>query len=230
MDEGFAGAGEEEMEIRVLQVGVTGQDGDAYRLLLRTTRGDVQAIFHVVQGGTGAVIMVCGASGGTDGPAEGIYARLADALAEKGITSLRLDYRDPGVFPECVLDLLAGASFLRGIGAERVVLVGHSFGGAVAIKAAELAGPSVVAVAALSSQGYGTQDVDRLSKPLLVVHGMVDQVIEPTTSEEIYRRASEPKRIVLYAEAGHSLDQAKSDLYDLLVDWIPGHTAEPRVG
>ena len=218
--------GEEELEIRILQVGSIGREGEAHRLVLRTTRGDIPGLFHVVQGGTGAAVMVCGASGGTDGPAEAIYERLAEGLAEKGISSLRLDYREGNVFPECVLDVLAGISFLKGIGAERIALVGHSFGGAVAIKAGEIAGPEVVSVAALSSQGYGTQTIERLAKPLLVVHGMMDQVIEATTGEEIYRRANEPKRLVLFAEAGHSLDQAKAELYDLLMEWIPGQTGE----
>lgn len=217
---------EDELEIRVLQVGVTGREGDRYDLSLQTTRGPIRGVFHVVQGGTGAAIMVSGASGGLEGPAEGIYERLGEALAEKGITTLRLDYRQPDVFPESVMDVLAGASFLKGLGAERIVLVGHSFGGAVVVKSGEIAGPHVVGVVALSSQGWGTQNVDRLQVPLLIVHGMLDQVIEATTAESIYARANEPKRIVLYAEAGHSLDQAKAQLYDLLVEWIPERVAE----
>jgi dienelactone hydrolase len=217
------GADDEELEIRVLQVGVTSREGDVYSIVLQTTRGDVPGVFHVVQGGIGATVMVCGASGGLEGPAEGIYERLAEGLADRGITSLRLDYREAGEFAECVMDVLAGASFLKGLGAERIAFIGHSFGGAVMVKAAEIAGPHVVAVAALSSQGYGTQNVERLERPLLVVHGMMDQVIEATTAESIYARAHDPKRIVLYAEAGHSLDQAKADLYDLLIEWVPEH-------
>ena len=215
---------DEELEIRVLQVGVTGRDGDdTYQLVLQTTRGDLAGVFHVVQGGVGATIMVCGASGGTEGPAEAIYERLGEGFADRQISSLRLNYRRPGEFAECVMDVLAGASFLKGIGAEQIVLVGHSFGGAVAVKAAEIAGPQVTAVAALSSQGFGTQNVERLDRPLLVVHGMMDTVIEATTAESIYARANEPKQIVLYAEAGHSLNQVKAELYDLLMEWVPAH-------
>ena len=199
-------------------------DGEAqYRLILRTTRGEIPAQFTVQEGGTGAVVMVSGASGGLDGPADGIYARLAPALRTLGVSTLRVHYRQPGEFEECVLDVLGALSFLKGVGAERVVLVGHSFGGAVAIRAGGLS-PLVTAVAALSSQLHGTDDVAGLSpKPLLLVHGMDDQVLEATASEILYQRAEEPKRLVLYAGAGHGLGQCQAELYDLLSEWIPSH-------
>ena len=53
-------------------------------------------------------------SGG--GPADGLYAELAQELAQQGVSSFRLFYRmpgaEPGPFEECVLDLLGGVSFL----------------------------------------------------------------------------------------------------------------------
>lgn len=194
------------------------------RILLQTSRGDIPGLFHVVEGGTGAAIFVSGALGGFDGPADAIYRRLPPALAASGVSSLILDYRRANVFEECVLDVLAGCSFLKGIGATDVVLVGHSFGAAVVIKAGELA-PIVRAVAALSPQLYGTREVERLGKPLLLVHGMEDTVLSYEASEDIYRRAAEPKRLVLYAEAGHSLIQVKDQLWDLLLEWIPARLA-----
>lgn len=190
------------------------------RLLIHTNRGDIPALLTPVEGGTGAVVCVSGAMGGLDGPADALYRRIAPLLAEAGVTTLRVDYRRPNQFDECVLDVLAGCSFLKGIGALDVALVGHSFGGAVVIKAGQLA-PIVRAVAALSSQLYGTHEVEQLGKPLLLVHGMEDTVLSYEASEDIYRRAREPKRLVLYAEAGHSLVQAKEQLLALLRDWLP---------
>lgn len=201
----------------------------AYRLVLRTTRGDIAGRFTVCEGESGAALLVGGAAGGIDGPAGGLYPRLASGLRERRVSTLCLHYRQPGQFDECVLDVLGALSFLKGIGAERVVLVGHSFGGAVAIRSAVLA-PIVTGVAALSSQLYGARDVARVSpRPLLLVHGLDDQVLEATASELIYQWAEEPKRIVLYAGAGHSLVQCKDELYDLLVRWIPEH-AVPAEG
>lgn len=214
-----------DLELRVLRVGAapTGTDG-VLRVVLDTTRGEIAGLLHPVEGGTGAIVCVGGAMGGLEGPADGLYGRLATALEPDGVTVLRLDYRKPGEFEECVADVLAGCSFLKGIGAMDLVLVGHSFGGAVVIKAAELGG-AVVAVASLSPQLYGTRQVDQMAKPLLLVHGMADTVLSHEASEEIFRRALEPKRIVLYGEAGHSLIQAKDDLLDLLRRWIPDRLA-----
>lgn len=157
--------------------------------------------------------------GGVDGPAAGMYGRLADALAPHGVSTFRVDYRQPNVFDQCVGDVLIACSFLRGIGAEALALVGHSFGGAVVIKAAELA-PRVVAVAALSSQLSGTRDVHLLQCPLLLVHGAADAVLAPEASEDIYRRASDPKRLVLYDATGHALIEPGERLDRLVGEWL----------
>ena len=218
---------EEDYELSILGVALAPDGEGEYRLMLRTSRGDLPGQFSVCEGGTGAALLISGASGGLDGPADGIYGRLAEALRRRNVSTLRLHYRQPGEFEECVLDALGALSFLKGIGAERVVLVGHSFGGAVAIRAALLA-PIVSAVAAMSSQLHGAQDVADLSpRPLLLVHGMDDQVLEATASETIYAWAQEPKRLVLYAGAGHSLVQCQAELYDLLSEWVPAHALPP---
>ena len=214
-----------DVELRVLRVGAAPTETEGVlRILLETTRGEIEGILHPVEGGTGAIVCVGGAMGGLDGPADGLYGRLAEALEPDGVTVLRLNYRRPNEFQECVADVLAGCSFLKGIGAMDLVLVGHSFGGAVVIKAAEIGG-AVVAVASLSPQLFGTREVNRLDKPLLLVHGMADNVLSHEASEDIYRRAAEPKRIVLYGQAGHSLIQAKDEVLELLRGWIPDRLA-----
>jgi fermentation-respiration switch protein FrsA (DUF1100 family) len=212
-----------ELELGITGVALAPEPDGSYRLVLRTTRGEIPGLLHVCEGESGAVVMVGGAGGGLDGPAGGIYGALAPALRDAGVTTLRLHYRRPNEFEECVLDALAGLSFLKGVGATRAVLVGHSFGGAVAIRAGELS-PLVRGVVAMSSQLHGTDSVAALApRPLLLVHGMDDQVLEATASEIIYSRAEEPKRIVLYAGAGHGLMQCKDELFELLREWIPQH-------
>jgi hypothetical protein len=201
-----------------------GDEPGSFRLRLETSRGVIEGILHPVEGGTGAVVCVGGAMGGLDGPADSVYARLSEGLSPAGVTILRLTYREPNNFEECVLDVLAGCSFLKGIGATGVVLAGHSFGGAVVIKAGELAS-LVRAVVSMSPQLFGTREVENLGKPLLLVHGMEDNVLSHEASEDIYRRALEPKRMVLLAETGHSLIQSKDAVYDLLVEWIPARLA-----
>jgi pimeloyl-ACP methyl ester carboxylesterase len=56
-------------------------------------------------------------------------------LRQARIAALRLCYRPPNVLPECTLDVLAGVLYLAQDRVQRVVLVGHSFGGAVGITA-----------------------------------------------------------------------------------------------
>ena len=216
----------QDLDLRLLRVGAAplNDDGTVLQVRLETTRGTIEGILHPVEGGTGAVVCVGGAMGGLDGPADKLYERLAGLLAPSRVTVLRLNYREPNNFEECVLDTLAGCSFLRGIGAAELALVGHSFGGAVVIKAGELH-DAVRGVVSMSPQLYGTREVENLGKPLLLIHGMSDGVLNHEASEDIYRRALEPKRIALFAEAGHSLIQAKDQIDQLLIEWLPARLA-----
>ncbi len=220
--EGSDGEGPgEDLTLKLLRV--AGRESDEpgnFSLQLETTRGPIEGILCPVEGGSDAVICVGGAMGGLDGPAAGLYQDRGVLLTGAGISVLRLAYRMPNNFEESVLDVLAGCSFLKGIGASGAVLVGHSFGGAVVIKAGQLS-PMVRAVASLSPQLFGTRQVEELGRPLLLVHGMSDSVLSHEASEDIYRRALEPKRLVLYAGAGHLLIQAQDDLRKLLAEWIP---------
>jgi pimeloyl-ACP methyl ester carboxylesterase len=221
--------GADDITLRLVQVrGQPPDETGAMRLQLVTTRGTIEGVLHAVEGGSGAVICVSGAMGGLDGPADHIYPRLAGRLAEHSISFLRLDYRQPNVFEECVADVMAGCSFLKGIGATAIVLIGHSFGAAVVIKAGELV-PMVRAVCAMSPQLYGTRQVENLEKPLLLVHGAADTVLSHEASEDIYRRANDPKQIVLLADTGHGLMQSKAKVEELLVEWLPARLNEDRM-
>ena len=85
-----------------------------------------------------AVVVVCGgAMGGLLGPADGFYQWLGDELATRGsgIGVLRVGWRRPNDIDLCTLDLLAAADLAARAGAERFVTGGHSFGGAIAVRA-----------------------------------------------------------------------------------------------
>lgn len=216
-------AGDLSLSIRGVSVRAI-DDPNTLALGLQTSRGTIAGLVHPVEGGTGAVICVGGASGGLDGPAGGLYGRLPAMLAPAGVTVVRIDYRAPNILDECVADVLAACSFLRGVGATDAVLLGHSFGGAVVIRAGELS-PMVRGVASMSPQRHGTLEVDELLAPLLLLHGTADTVLSSEASEDIYRRAQLPKRIVLFADTGHSLIEARDDIDALLASWIPDRLA-----
>ncbi len=214
------------LELREVEQGPA-EDG-AERLTLRTSAGTIGCRFHDAYGGDAAVLWVFGAGGGLGGPAGGLYPRLARHLVGDGVASLELAYRRPGVLADCVLDVLLGVDYLGTRGRARVVLVGHSFGGAVVITAGAT-GEATIAVAALSSQTAGADLADRLSpRPLLLMHGTADEILPDACSRAIYRRAREPKRLVLYPGCHHGLDGCREELDRDLLGWIREVVAAPR--
>ncbi|RPI31957.1 MAG: alpha/beta hydrolase [Chloroflexota bacterium] len=189
-------------------------------MTLVTDSGPIHCRFHPTKPCNQAILWVGGAGGGLDGPAGGLYARLAERMASKGIASLRLDYRRPNQLLECTLDTLIGIAYLESVGCESIVLVGHSFGGAVVISAA-VNSDSVVGVTALSSQTYGTNQVSEMGyRSLLLIHGGNDRVLPDICSREIYQRAGQPKKLIIYPGCGHGLDECREELDRDLSSWL----------
>lgn len=207
-----ADADERETDLVVSILGVVATPGsraDEVTVTLQTNHGDIEALLNPCEGGTNCVIFV-----GTEG-AEGVYARLARELVERGLTSLRIRPRVPDEFTDGVIDVLAACSFLKGIGGEAAVVIGHSYAGAVAIRSGVIS-PFVCGVAALASQRFGTQGVEDLGKPLLLIHGSADQVLPPMASDDIFHRAQGDKQIVIIDGAGHSFRNQGERLHELL--------------
>ena len=190
-------------------------------LTLQTNVGDIVARLHPAPDGAPVVVWVGGAGGGLDGPAWGMYPRLAGRLATEGIASLRLHYRRPNHLEDCVADTLLGAAYLvQKRGYQRVALVGHSFGGAVVIAAGAL-GDDVTTVVAMSSQTYGTDLAPKVSpRPLLLLHGTADEILSHRCSENIYARARQPKELLLYSGCRHGLDECREQVDEAVVDWL----------
>lgn len=173
----------------------------------------------------GAVLCVGGFDGGFDGPAEDIYADLGEALPESGIGVLRLDFRvktSPGPIDDGTFDVLAGIDWLVKQGIDRVALIGHSYGGAIVIRAAARSS-AVVATCALSTQTMGIEPLEVASlapRPLLLIHGAADWRLPPRLSEWVYTLAGEGRELHILDGATHSLRQRREDLWTLLTDWV----------
>lgn len=162
------------------------------------------------------VVMVGGVGGGFDSPAQDLYPRLGRHLASHGIAALQVSFRLPGELGEAVLDAGAGARFLAERGSSRVAMVGHSFGGAVAIRAGA-ALPEVVAVVTLATQSYGTDQVrDLAGRPILLVHGVEDDLLPAECSVQVFGRSGEPKELRLIPAARHGLHEAAEEVYRLV--------------
>jgi alpha/beta superfamily hydrolase len=210
---------EDALEMRILGVDPEDEIAGARKLHLRTTRGVIPIIMHAAENASRAVVCVSGAIGGFDGPAM-LYARLGLIFPRVGLAVARINYREPNEFDECLLDTLAALTFLKGMKHERAALIGHSFGGAVAINAGTIS-PVVTTVVAVSSQLAGAQMVGELApKPLLLIHGTADTVLPDQCSRMLYERAGEPRMLKLFEGADHRLNGRGDELLTLVQEWI----------
>jgi alpha/beta superfamily hydrolase len=206
------------LELELVSVERRGMNGSE-ELYLHTNHGSINSRFHESVTGNAAVVWLGGVGGGMEGPGAGLFPRMATTLAKDHISSLRFDYREPGDLMACVLDAMLAVKYMSILEKDHIVLVGHSFGGAVAINAGIAL--KVTAVAALSSQTAGTEIVEYLSpRPLLLMHGTDDQILSDTSSYDIYVRAKEPKDILLYKGCGHDLEECKQQVDTDLLFWI----------
>jgi alpha-beta hydrolase superfamily lysophospholipase len=80
-------------------------------------------------------------------------------------------------------------------------------------------------VVTLAAQSYGVGPVTHLGPrcSILLLHGTADAVIPAVSSQYTYRIAQEPKRLILYPDAGHSLDEVADDVYHTVRDWLLSH-------
>ena len=191
-----------------------------HQVRLYVENGSIVCRYYEVPNATAAIVWLGGVGGGFDSPAHDLFDRLAVEFLEKQVNSIRLRYREFNDLQTSVEDALVALEFLGQRGIHEAVIVGYSFGGAVAIQAGA-AWPSVKAVVVLASQSAGTSGANRISpRPLLIVHGAQDSILPPECSTLIYERALEPKELVLLPGAGHCFDEVDTELHKLLARWI----------
>lgn len=166
------------------------------------------------------VIACGGAMGGLLGPAEGLYHDMGVRFADRGIGLVRVGYRRPNDLDACVHDLVAVAELGARRGAKRFVTMGHSFGGAVAIRAAVVLGEDAVGVVTLATQSAGCEEAERLgATPVLLFHGDNDELLPPQASELVQMLTG--GELVVFPNTGHLLTQVADELRDRLGSWIP---------
>lgn len=208
-----------EMSISAVEVGRRTREG-YLPLTLTTNRGIVQTRYYHAPAEKKAVIYVGGIGGGFDSPARGLYARLCRDLTLKGFSGMRIRYRHPEDLVEATLDTLSGIVFLESMGIEEFAIIGHSFGGAVAIQTANLT-PSVRTVITLGTQAYGAEVVSDLEDTsILLLHGKNDEVLPSYASMYVHDIAQGRKKLQLYKGAGHMLNEVLNDVYLDIHDWL----------
>src|SRR5262249_18401115 len=142
------------------------------------------------------------------------------------IGTIRVGYRRPNDLPACVLDVAGAADLAHRNGARRFVIVGHSFGGAVALNAGCMLRPMVSGVVTLSTQSAGCERAAALGCPLLLLHGDRDELL-PVTASQAVQALADGGELEVLAGAGHLLVEAAEHLRSRLRTWIGDAFARP---
>jgi pimeloyl-ACP methyl ester carboxylesterase len=187
-----------------------------------TARGLLTLLWHGDPAASSAVVLGGGAMGGLLGPADGFYHWLGEELGSAGSTTsvLRVGWRRPNDLELCTLDLLAVADLAARAGAERFVLGGHSFGGAVAVRAGALIGEWVAGVVTFATQSAGCEGAGGLTAPLLAFHGDRDELLPPVCSHLVAELAGGEAEVVVCEGAGHLLAEAAKELRATVPAWV----------
>jgi len=188
-----------------------------------TQRGLLSLFRHLPDGEPRpAAIVACGgALGGVLGPGHALYQALGRRWADRGVPFVRVGYREPNNLDLCAHDLACGVEVARDAGAERVVVMGHSFGGAVAVRCAVVMPASVVGVVTFATQSAGCEVAGALAgKPLLLFHGDQDELLPPEASHVVAAIAGHGEVVMLPGE-GHLLGRSDEAITVRLDEWLP---------
>jgi pimeloyl-ACP methyl ester carboxylesterase len=170
----------------------------------------------------GALVLCGGAMGGLLGPGDALYHRLGVEWSARGVPVLRVSYRRPNDLDLCCVDAAAAVQLaIGGAGADRVVLMGHSFGGAVAVRVAVGLHDMTAGVVTFATQSAGCELAGGLQGlPLLLFHGERDEIL-PIEASEMVRAIAGSGEVVRLPGDGHLLAKSDAAIRERLDEWLP---------
>jgi pimeloyl-ACP methyl ester carboxylesterase len=197
-----------------------------------TLRGLLTILWHGDADAECAVLLGGGAMGGMLGPADGFYHWLGEELAApgSGIGVLRVGWRKPNDIDRCTLDLLAAADLAARTGAVRFVMGGHSFGGAIAVRAATAMTSWARGVVTFATQSAGCEEAGAMTAPLLAFHGDQDEILPFQASEVVCYLAGGETELVRCEGTGHLFTEAGELLRERVPAWIRERLADSATG
>jgi pimeloyl-ACP methyl ester carboxylesterase len=181
-----------------------------------TRRGLLSLLWHEPDGNAQkvGVVMVGGAMG------DSLFHALGEALVAVGVPAIRLSYRKPNDMDSCCVDTAAAVQLLVGSGADAVVIMGHSFGGAVAIRVAVGLSEMVCGVVTFATQSAGCEIAGGLqSTPLLMFHGDSDSILPLEASEVVRAIAGTGDLHVMHGD-DHLLSKSHDVMFSTTMDWL----------
>jgi len=147
-------------------------------------------------------------------------------FAARGFLVLAYDFRGLGDsegqpdFYQLDKDLTAAISFVQGLGAQKIVLLGASGGGAITLKVA--AKIQVAAVITLSADYFAAapteQEVTAISAPKLFVSSQDDAYIKDTL--QMFKDAKQPKALHLYPGSAHGTNLFETEYSQDVIERI----------
>ncbi len=169
----------------------------------------------------GALVLCGGAMGGLLGPGDAMYHRLGEQWSQRGVAVLRVSYRKPNDLDLCCVDLAAAVQLaIGGAGAEKVVLMGHSFGGAVAVRVGVGLNEMVAGVVTFATQSAGCEVAGGLAEtPLLLFHGERDEIL-PIEASDMVRMIAGTGELVRLPGDGHLLAKSDEAIWERLEEWL----------
>ena len=170
----------------------------------------------------GALVLCGGAMGGLLGPGDALYHWLGETWSARGVPVLRVSYRRPNDLDLCCVDLAAAVQLaIGGADAQQVVLMGHSFGGAVAVRVGVGLRQMVSGVVTFATQSAGCEPAAGLQGlPFLLFHGERDEIL-PVESSEIVSAMAGCGEVVRIPGDGHLLARSDALIRERLEEWLP---------
>lgn len=221
-DDGAGGRGTPLEELGVLAVQEKEVGPGLVHVEIYTWKGLLTLLWHGDRNARHVVVAGGGAAGGLLGPAEGLYHDLGTALAERGIGTIRVSWRRPDDIPRCSHDMAAACELAAMRGARRFVTMGHSFGGAIAVRVGAGFPDLVAGVVTLATQSAGCENAAGLDgRPLLLLHGDRDELLPAHVSETVNVLAGGHGEVVMLPDTGHLMTESGEFLRERLLEWIP---------
>ena len=193
-------------------------------LIIKSERGNISCIWQAAEINElhTAALFIGGADGGFMGPSD-IYETLSELFIPLQIGVLRVDYRIhqfPNDVEQGVYDANQAANWLISRGYEKILIVGHSFGGAVAIETA-VQNSNIRGVVGLASHTAGAMNIASLvDTPVLLIHGDADTRLPVSCSIMLYEMTSTPCQLAILESGTHSLRQVSKAARDLIFDFV----------
>lgn len=186
-----------------------------------TMRGLLGILWHEPVGDARdvGVVMMGGAMGGLMGPGDALYNQLGGDFSARGIPAMRISWRKPNDMDACCVDAAAAVQMMVGTGCDRVILMGHSFGGAVAVRVAVGLSAMVTGVVTFATQSAGCEVAGGLDgRPLLMFHGDRDEIL-PVEASEVVRAIAGSGELRIMPGDGHLLAKSHDIMREEVNAW-----------